>query len=191
MRSLCRCGKMSQGVVEGRRGREKRRHRRNGVNREARPGRGSGDWVPRHVQPVRSIPQSRSRCSHTCGARISTTAATCTRSCPLTGWWGWSTAAATGRARSTFRPSMRRRTCRRSETSWPLRVTRWSTCAPHIDGNWREARRSLRLDAGLDNLTNRNYALPLGGRYWIGDKTGKTQVPAMGRSVFGGLTFEF
>jgi iron complex outermembrane recepter protein len=50
---------------------------------------------------------------------------------------------------------------------------------------------SLRLDAGIDNLTNRNYALPLGGRYWIGDKTGNTQLPGMGRSVFSGLTFEF
>jgi iron complex outermembrane receptor protein len=49
----------------------------------------------------------------------------------------------------------------------------------------------VRLDAGIDNLANRNYALPLGGRYWIGDKTGRTQLPAMGRSLFGGLTFEF
>jgi iron complex outermembrane receptor protein len=49
----------------------------------------------------------------------------------------------------------------------------------------------LRLDAGIDNLANRNYALPIGGRYWIGDKTGGTQAPGMGRSAFGGLTFEF
>jgi iron complex outermembrane receptor protein len=49
----------------------------------------------------------------------------------------------------------------------------------------------VRLDAGFDNLTNRNYALPLGGRYWVGDKTGATQLPAMGRSLFSGLTFEF
>jgi iron complex outermembrane receptor protein len=49
----------------------------------------------------------------------------------------------------------------------------------------------VRLDAGIDNLTNRNYALPLGGRYWVGDKTGNTQVPGMGRSLFSGLTFEF
>jgi iron complex outermembrane recepter protein len=49
----------------------------------------------------------------------------------------------------------------------------------------------VRLDAGIDNLANRNYALPLGGRYWIGDKTGQTQLTAMGRSLFGGLTFEF
>ena len=43
----------------------------------------------------------------------------------------------------------------------------------------------------LDNLPNRNYLLPLGGRYWIGDKTGRTQLPATGPSLFGGLTFEF
>jgi len=49
----------------------------------------------------------------------------------------------------------------------------------------------LRLDAGIDNLTNRNYAPPLAGRYWIGDMTGNTQVPAVGRSFFTGLTFEF
>ena len=49
----------------------------------------------------------------------------------------------------------------------------------------------VRLDAGIDNLTDRNYALPLGGRYWVGDKTGKTQVAGMGRSLFTGLTFEF
>ena len=49
----------------------------------------------------------------------------------------------------------------------------------------------VRLDGGLDNLTDRNHALPLGGRYWIGDKTGKTRLPAMGHSVFSGLTFEF
>jgi iron complex outermembrane receptor protein len=49
----------------------------------------------------------------------------------------------------------------------------------------------IRLDAGIDNLTNRQYALPLGGRYWVGDKTGNTQVFGMGRSLFSGLTFEF
>lgn len=52
-------------------------------------------------------------------------------------------------------------------------------------------RSSLRLDAGIDNLGNRNYVLPLGGRYWVGDKTGKSSVPGMGRSFFGGLTFQF
>jgi len=52
-------------------------------------------------------------------------------------------------------------------------------------------RASLRLDAGIDNLGNRNYVLPLGGRYWIGDKTGFSAVPGMGRSVYGGLTFKF
>ena len=46
---------------------------------------------------------------------------------------------------------------------------------------------ALRLleDSDLDIL------MPLGGRYWIGDKTGKTQVPAMGRSFYTGLTFQF
>jgi iron complex outermembrane receptor protein len=50
---------------------------------------------------------------------------------------------------------------------------------------------SVRLDAGFDNLTNRKYDLPLGGRYWIGDKTGNSSVPGMGRSLYTGLTFEF
>ena len=50
---------------------------------------------------------------------------------------------------------------------------------------------SLRLDAGIDNLANRNYVLPLGGRYLVGDKTGLSSVPAMGRSFYGGLTFKF
>lgn len=50
---------------------------------------------------------------------------------------------------------------------------------------------SVRLDAGIDNLANRFYALPLGGRYWVGDKTGNTQVPGAGRNIYGGLTFEF
>jgi iron complex outermembrane receptor protein len=49
----------------------------------------------------------------------------------------------------------------------------------------------VRLDAGIDNLANRNYALPLGGRYWVGDMTGNTQVPGMGRSLYTGMTFEF
>jgi iron complex outermembrane receptor protein len=49
----------------------------------------------------------------------------------------------------------------------------------------------VRLDAGVDNLADRFYALPLGGRYWVGDKTGRTQVAGMGRNVYGGLTFEF
>ena len=52
-------------------------------------------------------------------------------------------------------------------------------------------RASMRLDAGIDNLTNRNYALPLGGRYWVGDKTGNSSVPGMGRSIYSGLTFQF
>ena len=50
---------------------------------------------------------------------------------------------------------------------------------------------SMRLDAGIDNLGNRKYDLPLGGRYWIGDKTGNSSVPGMGRSIYGGLTFQF
>ncbi len=49
----------------------------------------------------------------------------------------------------------------------------------------------MRLDAGIDNLANRKYDLPLGGRYWIGDKTGNSSVPGMGRSFYGGLTFQF
>jgi iron complex outermembrane receptor protein len=57
---------------------------------------------------------------------------------------------------------------------------------------WKLAERaSMRLDAGFDNLTNRKYDLPLGGRYWIGDKTGNSSVPGMGRSLYSGLTFEF
>jgi len=57
---------------------------------------------------------------------------------------------------------------------------------------WRLAERaSMRLDAGFDNLTNRKYDLPLGGRYWVGDKTGNSSVPGMGRSLYSGLTFEF
>jgi iron complex outermembrane receptor protein len=52
-------------------------------------------------------------------------------------------------------------------------------------------RASMRLDAGIDNLGNRRYDLPLGGRYWIGDKTGNSSVPGMGRTFYGGLTFQF
>ena len=48
----------------------------------------------------------------------------------------------------------------------------------------------LRFDAGIDNLANRTYALPLGGRYWD-DTTGSTQVPGYGRTFFGGFTFRF
>jgi iron complex outermembrane receptor protein len=51
-------------------------------------------------------------------------------------------------------------------------------------------RASMRLDAGFDNLTNRQYVLPLGGRYWV-DKTGNSSVPGMGRSLYSGITFEF
>jgi iron complex outermembrane receptor protein len=57
---------------------------------------------------------------------------------------------------------------------------------------WRLAdRAALRLDGGADNLTGRKYALPLGGRYWVGDKSGSSPVPGMGRSFYTGLTFQF
>jgi iron complex outermembrane receptor protein len=57
---------------------------------------------------------------------------------------------------------------------------------------WKQGERAgVRLDAGIDNLTGRKYALPLGGRYWVGDKTGNSSVPGMGRSVYTGLTLEF
>ena len=53
---------------------------------------------------------------------------------------------------------------------------------------------SLRFDAGIDNLTARNYLLPLGGRYYgptmAAIKAG-TCVPGMGRNIHGGLTFQF
>jgi iron complex outermembrane receptor protein len=52
-------------------------------------------------------------------------------------------------------------------------------------------RASMRLDAGIDNLDNRKYDLPLGGRYWVGDKAGNSSVAGMGRSIYGGLTFQF
>ena len=57
---------------------------------------------------------------------------------------------------------------------------------------WKLAERArVRLDAGIDNLANRQYDLPLGGRYWIGDTTGNSSVPGMGRSLYTGLTFQF
>ena len=57
---------------------------------------------------------------------------------------------------------------------------------------WRLVERtSLRLDTGIENLANRDYSLPLGGRYWIGDKTGRSAVPGMGRTFYAGLTFQF
>ena len=53
---------------------------------------------------------------------------------------------------------------------------------------------SLRFDAGIDNLTGRNYVLPLGGRYYgptmMAIKSGAS-VPGMGRNIHGGLTFQF
>jgi len=48
--------------------------------------------------------------------------------------------------------------------------------------------RTLRVDVGLDNVADRRYILPLGGRYWIGDATGASGVPGIGRSLYLGLT---
>ncbi len=48
--------------------------------------------------------------------------------------------------------------------------------------------RALRVDVGLDNVADRRYILPLGGRYWIGDATGASGVPGIGRSLYLGLT---
>lgn len=52
-------------------------------------------------------------------------------------------------------------------------------------------RASMRFDAGIDKMTGRKYALPLGGRYWVGGTKGNTSVPGMGRSIYTGLTFQF
>lgn len=49
----------------------------------------------------------------------------------------------------------------------------------------------LQLEMGAENLLNRSYLLPLGGRYWVNDKTGSSSVPGMGRSIFSGLTVKF
>ena len=49
---------------------------------------------------------------------------------------------------------------------------------------------SMRLDAGIDNLANRQYDLPLGGRYWT-DMNGMSSVPGLGRSFLSGLSFAF
>jgi iron complex outermembrane recepter protein len=49
---------------------------------------------------------------------------------------------------------------------------------------------SVRLDAGIENIANRQYDLPLGGRYWI-DPNGNSSVPGMGRSFLTGLSFTF
>jgi iron complex outermembrane recepter protein len=46
----------------------------------------------------------------------------------------------------------------------------------------------LRLEIGVNNVFDRLYVLPLGGRYWIGDKTGSSSVPGMGRAFLGGRT---
>jgi len=49
---------------------------------------------------------------------------------------------------------------------------------------------SMRLDAAIENLANRRYDLPLGGRYWM-DFSGNSNVPGMGRSFLTGLSFAF
>ncbi|MGE0449792.1 MAG: TonB-dependent receptor [Vicinamibacterales bacterium] len=48
--------------------------------------------------------------------------------------------------------------------------------------------RAVRVDFGIDNLADTKYVLPLGGRYWIGDQTGATGVPGIGRSFYLGFT---
>lgn len=56
---------------------------------------------------------------------------------------------------------------------------------------WKVAENaSVRLDAGIENLANRVYDLPLGGRYWM-DFSGGSSVPGMGRSFLTGLSFAF
>ena len=61
----------------------------------------------------------------------------------------------------------------------------------HGGYRWKLAENaSLRLDAGIENLTNRLYELPLGGRYWM-DFSGDSGVPGMGRSYLSGLSFAF
>lgn len=47
--------------------------------------------------------------------------------------------------------------------------------------------RMFRLDLGIDNLADKRYILPLGGRYWIGDTTGASGVPGVGRSFYVGI----
>jgi len=48
--------------------------------------------------------------------------------------------------------------------------------------------KALRLDLGIDNLTDARYILPTAGRYWIGDPTGASGVPGLGRSFYIGLS---
>lgn len=48
--------------------------------------------------------------------------------------------------------------------------------------------RAFRVDLGVDNVADRKYVLPLGGRYWIGDATGMTGVPGIGRSFYIGVS---
>jgi iron complex outermembrane receptor protein len=50
----------------------------------------------------------------------------------------------------------------------------------------------LRLDAGVENLFNKFYSLPLGGAY-VGQRTAAwgTPVPGMGRNAYVAATFRF
>jgi iron complex outermembrane receptor protein len=49
----------------------------------------------------------------------------------------------------------------------------------------------LRIDGGIDNLLDKNYALPLGGTY-IGEVSRPgTAVPGMGRSFNVGMTLNY
>jgi len=61
----------------------------------------------------------------------------------------------------------------------------------HEGYRWKLAETvSVRLDGGIENITNRLYDLPLGGRYWT-DFNGTSSVPGMGRSFLTGLSFSF
>jgi len=50
----------------------------------------------------------------------------------------------------------------------------------------------LRIDAGINNLLDKNYSLPLGGTY-MGEKAyaAGTAVPGMGRSFNVGMTVNY
>ncbi len=49
----------------------------------------------------------------------------------------------------------------------------------------------LRVDSGIDNLLDKNYALPLGGTYIGESNTKGTAVPGMGRSFNVGMTLNY
>ncbi|MCL7421031.1 MAG: TonB-dependent receptor plug domain-containing protein [Methylobacter sp.] len=49
----------------------------------------------------------------------------------------------------------------------------------------------MRIDAGIDNLLDKNYALPLGGTYIGETSVAGTAVPGMGRSFNVGLTLTY